>query len=316
MKTIKFLLLAFSLMCVSVANAQELKKVVLGIEKFTYSSSFTEADVELVRNQIVNAIQKTGRVIIADRNSSTNNVLYAESERRKQESAMDANTVADMSTLNANSILTVHLDQLSVTKEVYEDKEYVKGNDGKIIRTVVKGTYPYYKAAIAYTVIITDCENGAVQGRETYSYSSGSFSISYRKATYGSSEEAHNGIMNRCVDQDAFAVLIFNTFKAQGKILQIDEGDAKKAKTVYVNLGLDDGIEKKQVLEVYKELDIAGEISKKLIGEVEVVEVFGGSRCLAKVKKGGDVIQQVMAAGGNLPVQTRNVKAKFWGGVK
>ena len=65
MKTIKSLLLAFAVMCVSVANAQELKKTVLGIENFTYSSSFSEADVEMVRNQIVNAIQKTGRVIVA-----------------------------------------------------------------------------------------------------------------------------------------------------------------------------------------------------------------------------------------------------------
>ncbi len=315
MKKFKSLLLAFAVMCVSVANAQELKKSVLGIENFTYSSSFSEADVEMVRNQIVNAIQKTGRVIVADHNSSTNRALYAESERRKQESAMDANTVADMSTLNANSILTVHLDQLAVTREIYEDKDYVKGSDGKI-KTVVKGRYPYYKAAITYTVKITDCESGAVQGQETYSFSSGSYSALKNKATYNTPEEAHNGILNHCVDQDAFTILILNTFKAQGKILQIDEGDAKKAKTVYVSLGSDDGVERKQVLEVYKELDIAGEISKKLIGEVEVVEVLGASRCLAKVKKGGDIIQQVMAAGGNLPVQSREVKAKFWGGVK
>lgn len=315
MKTMKSLLLAFAVLCVSAANAQELKKNVLGIEEFTYSSSFTKDDVEKVRNQIVNAIQKTGRVIVADHNSSTNRALNAESERRKQESAMDANTVADMSTLNANSILTVHLDQLVITRETYEEKDLVKGSDGKY-RTVVKKEHPYYKAAITYTVKITDCETGAVQGQETYSYSSGSYSVLDGGANYSTQQEAHEGIMKRCVDQDAFTILILNTFKAQGKILQIDEGDAKKAKTVYVSLGSDDGIKKKQVLEVYKEFDIAGEISRKLIGEVEVQEILGTSRCLAKVKKGGDVIQQVMAAGGNLPVMTRNVKAKFWGGVK
>ena len=80
MKTIKSLLFAFAVMCVSVANAQELKKTVLGIEDFTYSSSFSKADVEMVRNQIVNAIQKTGRVIVADHNSSTDRALNAESE--------------------------------------------------------------------------------------------------------------------------------------------------------------------------------------------------------------------------------------------
>lgn len=55
---------------------------------------------------------------------------------------------------------------------------------------------------------------------------------------------------------------------------------------------------------------------KKLIGEVEVLEIIGASRCLAKVKNGGDVILQVMSAGGSLPVQSRDVKAKYWGGVK
>lgn len=315
MKFVKFLILAVATMMFSAANAQELKKTVLGIENFTYSSSFSEADVEMVRNQIVNAIQSTGRVIVVDHNSSTNRALNAEAERRKQESAMDANTVADMTSLNANSLLSVNLDQLAITQEVYEEKETVKGSDGKYTRRV-KGRYPYMKAAITYTVKITDCEKGTVQAQKTFSYSSGSYSSYDHKATYENATEAHQGIMRNCVSQDEFTIMILNTFKAEGKILQVDKGDAKKAKTVYVSLGSEDGVEKKQVLEVYKEVDIAGEVSRKLIGEVEVVEIMGASRCLAKVKKGGDVIQQVMAAGGNLPVQSRDVKAKFWGGVK
>lgn len=313
MKIARLLMVVITTMLVSCANAQELKKKVLGIEDFTYSSSFSKADVEMIRNQIINAIQKTGRVIVADHNSSTGSALKAEAERRKQESAMDANTVADMTTLNANSILTVHLDQLAITREIYVDKETRKVGDK--YQEIVKGRYPYYRASITYTVKITDCANGAVQGQETFNVSSGYVSYDHQ-ADYNSAEEAHQGILKRCVNQDSFTILILNTFKAQGEILQIDEGDAKKAKTVYISLGSEDGVEKKQILEVYKEIDIAGEISRKLIGEVEVVEVLSASRCLAKVKKGGDVIQQVISAGGKLPVQSRNVKAKFWGGVK
>lgn len=315
MKTIKSLLLVFAVMCVSVANAQELKKTVLGVEDFTYSSSFSEADVEMIRNQIVGAIQKTGRVIIADHNSSTEQALHAESERRKQESAMDANTVADMSTLNANSILTVHLDQLTATQKVYVEKESVKGSDGKV-REVIKGQYPYYEATISYTIKITDCKNGSVQLQQSFSNSAGRYDTYNHKAEYDNPQAAREAVVRNCVSQDKFTILILNTFKAQGKILQVDEGDAKKAKTVYISLGSEDGVEKKQILEVYKEVDVAGEVSKKLIGEVEVLEIMGASRCLAKVKKGGDLIQQVIAAGGKLPVQTRDVKAKFFGGVK
>ncbi|MCH5318854.1 MAG: hypothetical protein J1E38_04000 [Paramuribaculum sp.] len=298
-----------------VYSQEQLKKPVLGIEQFTYSSAFTPADVEMLRNQLVRAIQNTGRVIVVDHNSSTERALDAERERRKQESAMEANEVEEMTSLNANSLFSVHLDQLSITREIYEDYEYKKGSDGKT-QKVLKGKYPYYKAVITYTVKITDPQNGAVQGQETYAYSAGSYSTYSNKADYNNESEAHEGIMKRAVSPDAIKLLILNTFKAKGRILQVDEGDAKKAKTVYVNLGSGDGIQKKQTLEVYKELDIDGEVSRKLVGEIEVVEILGNSRCLAKVKKGGDIIMQVLSSGGNLPVSTREVKQKFFGGLK
>lgn len=318
MKFIKFLLLATATVLTLSANAQEVKKTVLGVESFTCSADFSQSDAEMVRNQIISAIRKTGRVIVVDNSSATSDVLNKEAERRKRESAMDANTVKDMSSLNANSLLSVSLDQLAVTKEVYEDYEYVKGSDGKT-RKQVKGRYPYLKATITYTVKITDCEKGAVQAQETYSYSDGSYNTLDNKAEYETADAARDGILRHCVSEDAFKLLILNTFKTQGKIIQVDETNGKKAKTVYINLGSENGIEKKQYLEVYKEVDVAGEISKKLIGEVEVQEVMGPSRCLAKVKKGGEDIQQVLNAGGNLPVQTREVKQRGFlglGGIK
>ncbi len=307
MKLTKFLVLALAGMLAFSTNAQELKKAVLGIEGFTYSSSFTPADVEMVRNKVVNAIRRTGRVIVVDRQATS--TLRSEAEHRKQESAMDANSVADMVTLNANSVLTANLDQLSITREIYEEKESYKDSNGKT-QIRVKGRYPYIKAVITYTVKITDCETGTAQAQETYSIASGGYNSYNHTADYETIEAAHKGIMNASVNDDAFKILILNTFRAQGKVLQIDEGDAKKAKKVFVSLGSEDGIAKKQVLEVFKEIDIAGELSRKMIGEIEVEEVLSGSRCLCKVKKGGDVILQVLEAGGNLPVQTREVKQR------
>lgn len=73
-------------------------------------------------------------------------------------------------------------------------------------------------------------------------------------------------------------------------------------------MGEADGLTKGQSLEVYKEINIAGANSNKLIGEVKILEVMGASRCLAKVSKGGEDILQVMSAGGNLPVKTKEVK--------
>ncbi len=315
MKLIKCLLVAiFAIASVS-ADAQELKKKVLAIGDFTYSNSFCREDADLVRNQIIIAVQNTGRVVVVDQDNSTQEELRAESERRKQESAMDANEVANMVSLNSNSILVANLDQLSVTTETYEDVEYVKGGDGKTQKRV-KGRYKYLKGVFTYTVKITDCETGMVQAQQTFSVTDGGIDYQTFESKYKTANEVREGLMRGCVNGDRFKVLILNTFKSEGKILQVEEGSAKKAKTVYVSLGSEDGVKVKQVLEVYKVLDIAGEFSKKLIGEAEIIEILGPSRCLVKIKKGGEDIQQVIAAGGELLVQTRDVKMKFFGGVK
>ena len=316
MKLIKSLLLViFAIASVS-ANAQELKKKVLAVGDFTYSrSSFSSEDASLVRNQIIKAVQNTGRVIVVDQSSSAQSELYAEGERRKQESAMDANEVADMISLNSNSILTVNLDQLSVTKETYEDVEYYKDSEGKT-RKRVKGRYPYLQGVFTYTVKITDCEKGMVQAQRTFTISDGGVQGETFQSKYKTADEVREALVRKCVNEDEFKVLILNTFKPEGKILQVNEGTPKKAKTVYVSLGSDDGIEVKQILEVYKEIDIAGEISKRLIGEAEIIEIMGPSRCLIKIKNGGEEVQQVLSSGGVLIVQTRDVKLKFFGGVK
>ena len=315
MKLIKSILLVIFVIASVSANAQELKKKVLAVGDFTYSKSFSSEDASLLRNQIVKAVQNTGRVIVVDHNSSTQSELNAEAERRKQESAIDANEVADMVSLNSNSILTGNLDQLAVTQETYEDIEFYKNSEGKTLKRV-KGRYTYLQGVLTYTVKITDCETGMLQAQQTFSVSGGGIDYETLKSIYKTENELRKGIMNRCVNEDQFKVLILNTFKPEGKILQVNEGNAKKAKTVYVSLGSDDGIEIKQILEVYKEIDIAGEISKRLIGEGEIIEILGPSRCLIKLKSGGNEVQQVLSSGGVLIVQTRDVKLKFLGGVK
>lgn len=315
MKLIKSLLVVILAIASVSVNAQELKKKVLAVGDFTYSTSFSKDEASIVRNQIIKAVQNTGRVIVVDHSSSTQSELYAEGERRKQESAMDANEVADMVSLNSNSILAVNLDQLSVTKETYEDVEYYKDSEGKTHKRV-KGRYPYLKGDFTYTVKITDCEKGMVQAQRTFTISDGGVQGESFQSKYKTTDEVREALVRKCVNDDEFKVLILNTFKPEGKILQAEDGAAKKVKTVYVSLGSDDGVEIKQILEIYKDIDIAGEVSKRLIGEAEIIEILGPSRCLVKIKSGGQEVQQVLSSGGVLTVQTRDVKMKFFGGVK
>ena len=291
MKNIKCILAAIAaFISFCGVNAQSSGKAVLGIEEFSYDSSFSETDVEVFRNRLIKAIQRTGRVIVIDYLTATDEAL------------------------TAGSTLTASLNRLDITREMYEDKETRKVGDK--YQTVIKGRYPYLKATVNYTIKIIDSNDGNVLNQEDYTISKGSYKTYDRKSEFANWEEAHNAIIDQCINQDDISVLILNTFKVQGRILQIDKSDAKKAKTVFISLGADDGIKTRQILEVYKEFDIAGEISQMLVGEVEILEILGTKRCLAKVRKGGDEILKVLNSNGSLPVCTRDVEVQLFGGVK
>jgi hypothetical protein len=160
------------LFCVVPLQAQEVKKSVLSVYAFQYASSFGEADVVTVRNKIIATIQETGRVAVVDNSSLTANALTNEAERRKQETAMnDAGRVADISTLDANFILTGTLGSLTVTRSDVQTK------DG---RTLVS-----YDSKINYTLSIINPANGTVVSQKTFD-----------ESAYGSTEvEAKNAVL-------------------------------------------------------------------------------------------------------------------------
>ena len=81
-------------------------------------------------------------------------------------------------------------------------------------------------------------------------------------------------------------------FKIQGTIVQVESTKKDKAQTVYVDLGTKRGIQKGQKFTVYIEMDIAGELSLKEIGRLNVKEVLSGTRSLCSVSKGGEEIMR------------------------
>lgn len=292
MKRINYLLaVVATVMMVLPSSAQENRKTILGIDNVSYSKYFSQIDEEMFRSQLVSAIQRTGRVVIVDYNATNENAI------------------------DADCMLSASLDRLTVSEEIYEDKETRKMDDGKY-KTFIKGRYPYIKATVNYSIKIIDCGSGTIINQQSYTISSGYLNTANHKPDYLSFSAAHKGVMEKCVKPDDIAVLILNTFKVQGMVLQMDNGDARKAKTVYISLGSDDGVEPKQILEVFKEVNIAGEISQRLIGEVEITEILGSSRSLAKVRKGGDEILSCLVSGCRMPVRTRNVSVKLFGGVR
>lgn len=260
-------------------------KPVITVEQFTGSNS---TQVETLRNKVISAIQQSGRVNVIDINNQT--ALNNEQERRRDERAMDdAGRVDDMSQLMSNGLLKGSLDNITVTKKT--GKSY----DGK--------TTTSYTAVLKYTLTLVDAANGTVIAQ---------------KNLESSCSGDTDGLAIQCaldVKISPVKRFIENAYAVGGKIIAADEKDAKKVKTVYIDLGSNDGLNKGQKMEVFKEIDIAGEKSKKLIGEIQIQEVMGASRSLCKVTKGGDVILTELEAGASLPIETKEQKSNFFKGM-
>lgn len=262
------------------ANAQD-NKPVLTVENFT--GNVNSSVVNELRNKVIAAIPT--RVKVVDINNQA--ALAAEKRRRESEDAMgDAGRVAEMTALMSNAIMKGNVDNLNVVRK--------EGH------TLDKKPYIYYEATLTFSLSIVNAADGTIVAQQNFSESG-----------TGDTEQLAVAAALK-INAKPMERLINNAYKVEGKILAIDEQDAKKAKKVYINLGSNDGIQKGTKIEAFREVDIAGEKSKKLIGELTVEEVMSGSRALCKVNKGGDVILVEFGKGTVMPVRTKEQKAGFF----
>lgn len=275
------LLLAF----VCSVNAQEVTKPVLTVEPFTFAAGDQQSAIAL-RNKVIAAVQQADRVMVVD--AANQDAINNEIERRKNELAMDdAGRVGDVTALMSNSLMKGSVDQFNIKRVENRDKK-----TGKVsIR---------YEASLSYTLTIINAANGTVLAQKNFS------STGYGDTPNESGESALN------VKVTPIKQFIVNTFAVGGKVIAVDKTDKGKAKTVYVDLGSNDGMKKGFKLEVFKEVEIAGEKSKKLIGEIQIEEVMSGSRSLCKVGKGGDEILKCLESNISLPVKTKEQKSSFF----
>lgn len=280
-KKLYFTALAF---IASVACFAQVTKQVVNVEGFSYSSAFSEAEAEIVRNNVIQSLQETKRIIVVDLKQQA--TIKAEAERRKAEAAMnDEHEVADITQLNANYIIKGTLNTIGTRQESYR----VEG-----------GSRTYWVTELNYTIQLIDPSTGATQSSYTYTSSAQSSS--------GASDSRNSAITGSSTNMKAF---IEEAFPVKGTIIQVAEGDAKKAKTVYINLGNDQGIQKGQKFEVYEIIDIAGEKSEKQIGTLTAVEVMSATRTLCKVNDGGDIISKNMASNAEMTIKSRAKKGLF-----
>lgn len=275
--------LAFTMAILSLLsiNAQENSgKDVLCVQSFSRASNIGTNYVEMLRNKIIEGINKTNRLRIIDIESDP--VLKAEQARRTQESALnDENAMLEsIKTLGANFALSGHVASITTTKN-----------------TDSKGGV-YYNAKVAFQIKVYDLANGTVMTTKAFESTSSSLFSLYK--THG---DATVGAIDNC--DSSMKNFVDEVFKLEGKVEEISEQKKDEAKTLYISLGTDKGILKGQKLDVFEEREIAGRKASKLIGELKVEAVEAGDLSLCKVTKGGKEILKAVNEGKKVTVNTK-----------
>ena len=150
-----------------------------------------------------------------------------------------------------------------------------------------------YVATINYDIRLFDIHTGAAVMTESYS----EVGVSYSTIQ----EARDNAIKNAGQGLKAF---VEKAFPIKGEIIAVADGNEKKVKSVYINLGSDAGMDKGQKLVVYMLVDIAGEMTEKEVGKMTVSNVLSGGRSECKVNTGHSAIATALKNGDMLVVKT------------
>ena len=272
----KLFVMATLLLSVVGAMAQDDKPSVL-VEKFTNKSTANSSVCNAVQQAIVSGLVGTGRLTV-----------------------VDAGTMADLPTVKNDRLLFLNDNGIQWMVEGILNSVSSAHKSSTISG---KTTY-YYEGDVNYTLTLINTETGVTAISETYIESS----------TGDSSDEAimraandAKGRMNRFGQEN---------FKVEATIKALDEVDNKKgAKSCYISIGSDKGIEAGQIFEVFSQIEIAGEKVDKKIGEVKVQEVMSGTLSRCSVKNGGPAIKSAFENQQKITVRSRPKKESVLGGL-
>lgn len=236
------------------------------IDYFSRSNNVPFVLSEGLRNNVIQGIQKMSRVILIDVDS--NDALRVESQRRSSYNASagddnEMDRLAVMSQLGAQYIISGLVTSMT--------SAWKTNKDGK----------GYYSGTVAYTLKVINPKDGTLVGTQTYTHN-------------GSGETRDASIDDACKSASSnMSGFVDEYFKMEGTILEINKEKKGKAEEVYINLGTLHGVIENQKFDVYIVREIAGRVSRKEVGRLNVKDVEGEDISLCRVNKGGE---EIMAA--------------------
>lgn len=206
------------------------------------------------------------------------------------------------------------IDVADVNEPTDSEQSFLAGLSNDNIEVLIKGNFNIldckserkagkfnYNAKVGYTLTLVDTRNGNVIATHNFEGES-------------SSGDKESDCIAKAIESATLRRMrkfVEDNFKVEAYIKEIDEIDKKGAKTVYVTMGSNDGIQQSQMFDVYQEIEVAGEVGSRLIGTAKAKEVLGGNLTLCTITKGGAEIKHAFDRGLKLIVVTRAKKGLF-----
>lgn len=227
-------------------------KETITIAPFTGGENVTADELASLRSAVVEAFSSLGRFSIMDSNTDGSTANYE---------------------IKGNVVSVAY---------VYTEH---KNDDGSIYKT--------YEATVNMSLSAINLSNGETISTQSFD-SNKNFGEIFLKGwgeetAYTQATALKNA--SKFMAKYRFPKWIEETFKAQGKILEMDEvKNDNEVKSFLISLGTDDGIKKGQKFDVQLRSIVAGRTRMKVIGEAQCESVEGADISLCKVKKGGKEI--------------------------
>lgn len=280
-----FTFLIAAIAAITALQAQNQKKVNLLVDYFYTTGDVKKAYATEIRNVVADALNASNRVRIID--VETSPTLKLEEDRREVgvSAGDDMERLALMTQEGADLLLQGIVNSISIKENTS------KNSDGT--------TTTLYEATISLTLKVIDPKTGTVTETTTITVPSGFIDISTLTILAHSADEAVSAYAKALIPKK-LKKFINDAFPVEGKVLELAETKGKEVKTLYIDLGDNFGAKKKMKFDVREVRTVAGRTSRKVIGEVEIIDVEGEDISLCKVNKGGDKIKT--AADAEIPL--------------
>lgn len=234
------------------------------IDYFTYPSGVQKEVADAVRNNVLQTVIQSGRVIVIDVESDK---VQANEILRRTQHDMSVDEDNNMERLSAIGVLGAEYVISGQITNLATSRKETKKSDGTVKVS--------YESKLMYTIKVIKVKDGTIV--ETKSYSE-----------FATEDTENEAVASVAAKSGKVKKFIETQFKIEGTIIEVSKEEKGKAEEVYINIGSNNGIAKNARFKVYAVRKVAGKTINKEIGEIAVAAVEGEDVSCCKVKKGGE----------------------------